>query len=741
MTFTIPLDAVRPEDRALVGGKAYTLSLLARNGLNVPDGLAVTILAYRTHVNATGLAERISMELGRKRFEEMRWEEMWDAALRIRNLFLKSAMPAELEAGLREALSDRFEDRAAVVRSSAPGEDAAATSFAGLHESYVNVRGTEALLEAVRKVWASLWSDAALLYRRELGLDAEASAMAVLVQEIVAGERSGVVFCRNPNDPSQAVIESVHGLNEGLVDGRVEPDRWLLDRTSGRLLSHTSPARESAVVPGDEGTQLQPLPGETRARPPLAPEEVDRVFRLAMTAEGLLGSPQDVEWTFRGEMLHALQARPITTLGKDHGEDRRPWYLSLRRSLRNLKDLRVRIEEEILPGMADEAARLDAVDPAGLDDPELAREIRHRKEALDIWTGVYWDECIPFAHGVRLFGHVYNDTLRPEDPFEFVGLLGTDDLLSVGRNRALDDLAAMVRRDPGLGASLRGGQWAGLPHPFQHALEDYLERFGDLSCHETSCTRDLGDVMVLVSKLAALPPRERPEQTSDRNRLEKRFLDAFSAERRDQAAGLLDLARASYRLRDDDNLYLGRIEARLVRAAEEGKARLLNRVGADVDRLEPLEVAEALEDPSFRVPEGGKDKNPASSPVETPRQLVGQPAGPGMASGRARVVRNPDDLRSLEAGEILVCDAVDPSMTAVIPLASGIVERRGGMLIHGAIIAREYGLPCVTGVPEATVRLQTGDWITVDGFLGIVTVDRASDGQSSQGAAAKLAQP
>ena len=82
------------------------------------------------------------------------------------------------------------------------------------------------------------------------------------------------------------------------------------------------------------------------------------------------------------------------------------------------------------------------------------------------------------------------------------------------------------------------------------------------------------------------------------------------------------------------------------------------------------------------------------------------------------------DLRALEAGEVLVCDAVDPNMTTVVPLAAGIVERRGGMLIHGAIIAREYGLPCVTGVPEATVRIRTGDRITVDGYLGIVTVDR-----------------
>jgi pyruvate,water dikinase len=107
------------------------------------------------------------------------------------------------------------------------------------------------------------------------------------------------------------------------------------------------------------------------------------------------------------------------------------------------------------------------------------------------------------------------------------------------------------------------------------------------------------------------------------------------------------------------------------------------------------------------------------------RQLIGQPAGPGIATGPARVIAGPSDLANFEHGDILVCDAVDPNMTFVVPLAAGVVERRGGMLIHGAIIAREYGLPCVTGVPDAPSLICTGDSITVDGYLGIVTLGHA----------------
>ena len=90
------------------------------------------------------------------------------------------------------------------------------------------------------------------------------------------------------------------------------------------------------------------------------------------------------------------------------------------------------------------------------------------------------------------------------------------------------------------------------------------------------------------------------------------------------------------------------------------------------------------------------------------------------------MIQNHSDLINFKHGEVLVCDAVDPNITFVVPLATAVVERRGGMLIHGAIIAREYGLPCITGVPDATSLIQTGDNITVDGYLGIVTIGDTS---------------
>jgi len=200
MSVSIPLTDVGEEQRALVGGKGFALSVMVREGLPVPPGICVTTEAYRNYVKNTGLRVKIIRELNRKRFEDMRWEEIWDTALRIRNLFLRMAMPEELAFTLKHDLWAFLGERAVAVRSSAPGEDSSKTSFAGLHESYLNIHGIDALLEHIRLVWASLWSDDALLYRRELGLDVEKSAMAVVVQEIIPGNRSGVAFGVNPNN-------------------------------------------------------------------------------------------------------------------------------------------------------------------------------------------------------------------------------------------------------------------------------------------------------------------------------------------------------------------------------------------------------------------------------------------------------------------------------------------------------------------------------------------------------------
>jgi pyruvate,water dikinase len=303
------------------------------------------------------------------------------------------------------------------------------------------------------------------------------------------------------------------------------------------------------------------------------------------------------------------------------------------------------------------------------------------------------------AHGVRLFGEFYNDQLQPADPFAFTRLLQGAGMRAVKRNRDLAELAAGVRRRPDWQQALATAK--DLPSGLVEALRPLADSIG-LSLEQSG------------RLLLELARRDFPQAGGeDPKTLQTEYLAHFGPDRRSWAAELLELGRASYRLRDDDNLSMDRIRRQVKFAEEEGRWRLAVRPNA--------ELAELLKPPSEGMENAG---GVASLEQVRVRQIQGQPAGAGVARASARVVAGPQDLADFRAGEVLVCDAIDPAMTFIVPLAAAVVERRGGMLIHGAIIAREYGLPCVTGIRDAADIIRTGDRVTVDGYLGIVIIDR-----------------
>ena len=718
-------------DAKLFGGKATALWRLQEAGLRLPATLCISTEAYKQFVNGS-IKEKIQLELHRKKFSDMRWEEVWDAALRIRNLFLRQNMEDKLAREISTAVEENFSDNPLVVRSSAPEEDAAATSFAGLHESFVNIRGIDSILEHVKLVWASLWSDRALLYRQELDLDFARSSMAVVMQELVAGEVSGITFSINPANTSEGIVESVHGLNQGLVDGAVEPDRWIFNRKEESIKEHHTPLREKFMTPSGEDVILCKLPGNKSLQAPLGPEEAVAIYRKAKRLEEIFGKPQDVEWTKVGSNFFILQSRPVTARQDGDKDDKRGWYLSLQRSEENLRKLRIKIEQVHFPAMKKEAAELAETNLQSLSDQDLAEELENRLQIKEKWTAVYWEDFIPFAHGMRLFGQFYNDTVSPTDPFEFVQLLSNVPLLSKNRNTALRKIGAYVKQQPDLQQAIAAGEFSNIADTeFIRQMEEFISLYGDPFCgtySDKTCDASREELLNLIMQMSGSSiAGEESNSGSDANRaeLEAAFFEKFKQEeKRSRAEGLLDLARASYRLRDDDNIVLGRIEEQFYLALQEGRNRLKVRLIAGADLLNEEEVIRCLADRSYIpiVPNGEELPADDKSKNVKPRQLLGQPAGPGIGRGMARVISSSGDLAHFQKGEVLVCDAIDPNMTFVVPLAAGVVERRGGMLIHGAIIAREYGIACVTGVPDAAILVQTGDEITVDGFLGIVTV-------------------
>ena len=715
MNYVISLCDVQKDNRVRVGGKSYALAVMMQKEMNVPAAVAITTDAYDRYVNETGLRTKIMMELSRKTNDDVRWEELWDTSLRIRNMFVNTPFPPKLYETIKESVDTYYNGKSVVVRSSAPGEDTSETSFAGLHASYVNVRGAESVIEHIKLVWASLWSDSSLLYRKELGLDEFRSSMAVVVQEIIEGVVSGIGFGQHPNDPALCVIEAVYGLNQGLVDGTLEPDRWILDRADGTIISHTPAVRSHAVSPSEEGTALTSLPPELKDRPPLNDENVREIYRLVMKAEQIFGLPQDVEWTMKNSIMYMLQSRPITTLAGKDKDEKRGWYLSLKRSFENLRTMRHKIEDELIPALQKETDDLLKADLPALSDHQILDEAARRRDIFDKWKKIYWEYFIPFAHGMRLFGTVYNDAVRPSDPYEYMSLLSTGDMVSLQRNDILQEMASHIRDNDTLSHDLKAGDYSDIL--FSSLLKKLISSHGDLLCRSLHCREEIPDIVNLIIEMASAPANRRAGRQELKQR-EQIFLSYFNGQKKRDAAEMLDIARSSYRMRDNDNIYMGRLKARVLETENE----LTQRSGTAVsgqssaghfDSLS-LTVNEPVSDDTF-------EDTRAGSRVRY-RQITGQPAGPGIGSGYARVIKTVADLMTFKKGEVLVCDSIDPNMTFVVPLASGIVERRGGMLIHGAIIAREYGLPCVTGILKATEVIKTGDPVTVDGYLGIIII-------------------
>ena len=712
-TDPVVLSAELPPHRlAEAGGKARGLLTLLHNSIAIPRTAYLPVGAYRAFVQASGLEQMLFRLTHGLDLETRRWEEIWDASLRIRNAFERTAFPPELKQRLGRTIEHIFADKPLAIRSCAPAEDGA-HSHAGLHESYINIRGETEVLVALRRVWASLWSDRALMYRRELGLDPAHAGMGVLLQEIVPSDKSGIIFTQGPLDETQTIVEAAPGLPGGIVDNAVDTERFVVDRRTGRVEEHTTSQATHKLVLGEQGTVLVPLSAPVKDI--LSSEELQQVLEMGRRAEGLFGTAQDMEWAFAEKRLFALQSRPITSHVEPKTDalwqatDKRPWYLSLTRSFANLQALRERIEHNILPEMTAESETLLQRDLPALSCDELDREVRHRRARLDHWQTVYWQDLIPFAHGIRLFGVLYNDTVHPEDPFEFTQLLAGEDLLALERNALLDHLAEMVAEDDDLRHDLEDHI---LPStgPFAQQLETFISRFGDLACSTTWCQEGPWGVLRIVLDLATSPHRHATKRHQQSANLEEQFFQAISMERRKWAAEVLDLARASYRFRDDDNLYLGKIQARYYEALDEARKR------RDFEHCAwPQDIEDLLQEPSAHR------AGPATVARSTTETLSGTPASAGIARGPVRVIHSPEDLYSVQSGEVLVCDALDPNMTFIVPLVAAIIERRGGMLVHSAIIAREYGIPCITGVVAATSRIPDGTAVAVDGFKGTVT--------------------
>ncbi|MGQ0483172.1 MAG: phosphoenolpyruvate synthase [Pseudonocardia sp.] len=311
-------------DAATVGGKAANLGELLGAGFPVPPGFVVTAPAYLDALDRAGLRTELA-ELHGHALRTADPAQLTALCERMAQLVRKAGLPAELAASVRAAYgglgTDQVGPAPVAVRSSAVGEDGASASFAGMNASFTTVPDVETLLARVVDCWASAVTPRVVSYRAERGCTGE-PAIAVVVQTMVAADRSGVAFTADPMTGRRdvVVVEAALGQGEVVVGGTVQPDTYELAGPEPRVIATRIGHQSHQVVRGpDDRDRTEPLPPERADARVLHEAEVVDVARLALRVQSHFGVPQDVEWAMDGPRLWLVQARPITTHGGTEG--------------------------------------------------------------------------------------------------------------------------------------------------------------------------------------------------------------------------------------------------------------------------------------------------------------------------------------------------------------------------------------------------------------------------------------
>jgi len=308
------LEDIRADDIGSVGGKGASLGEMTDAGLPVPPGFVVTADTYRSFIEDTGIDADL--------FEAVDVDAEDSAALaeaesRAKELILETELPAEIREEVLAAYDELEGGEAFVaVRSSATAEDLPDASFAGQQETYLNIKGAD-LLDRVKRCWASLFTQRAIYYRQQQGFEHDVVDIAVVVQQMVDAEKSGVMFTSHPSTGAPTVIiEAAWGLGEAVVSGSVSPDNYVVDRASGDVDEVTVADKKVQMIRDEDTGETVELEVEDERRNArvLADEEIAELVDLGRQVEDHYGTPQDVEWAILDEDVYMLQSRPITTI-------------------------------------------------------------------------------------------------------------------------------------------------------------------------------------------------------------------------------------------------------------------------------------------------------------------------------------------------------------------------------------------------------------------------------------------
>src|SRR6266850_2125309 len=826
---TLSFAEVDPDDLPRVGGKGANLGALTRAGVSVPPGFCLTTRAFDRFIAALPDADARFAELDA--LDGASVEAARAAAEAMRSRLDALVMPEEVAERIAAAWRLLGPELPLAVRSSATAEDLPGASFAGQQDTYLNIRGEAALLDAVRRCWISLFTDRAVLYRARGRFGHRAVKLAVVVQRLIDPDVSGILFTADPLTGHRGIasIDAGFGLGEALVSGLVNADLYRVDRRTGEVLLARAGDKAFAIRPTPGGgTTREALPELKRRARTLTDEQARALAGIGARIESHFGgAPQDIEWCIAGGAIWVVQARPITSLFPIPAVPRADSGLRVFVSFGHVQvmlDAMPKLAQEVWrlffpagkggapslrsppalsPAMAPAASRLYIdVTALLLRDPaagarafdraleaipresegrvraartpsERIRRCAVEMNALFRRIRPHLSRMIAGFVALALLRHAargrWADQVRGDVGVIMRGLPGN---VTTQMDLAAGDLADLLRPHPELAALLEARPWAeaqaSLPQvsggaELAKALDAFLSRYGNRGASEIDISRPRwrDDPSLLVRVMTG--GRSRENAGVHRRQHEAQVLAGEGAgERLVAAAGrgplgplrrawmrrLVRVARFGMGLREHPKFILvqllGIVRTEALAAGEilAGRGQLSH--GGDVWQLGFDELAAALDDPSTdlrarvadRASELQRDQNrrppiamssdgeipaPAERAGLPPDALPGTAVSAGVVEGIARVVTDPA-REVLHAGEILVAPFTDPGWTPLFVHAIALVTEVGGMMTHGAVVAREYGIPAVVSVASAVERIKTGQRIRVDGTRGFVQI-------------------
>ena len=402
----LPFSDIRTSDLPLVGGKGANLGEMTHAGFLVPPGFCVTTTAFKEFIATAQNTDKLFAELDTIRKGDV--DRVRKIGERVRQTLFELPMPKEIAEAVRISWKDIGVEYAYAVRSSATAEDLPDASFAGQQDTYLNIIGEEALLDAVHRCWVSLFTDRAILYRVQNKFDHRDLQLSVVVQRMVISEKSGTLFTVDPLTGHRHTLsmDASFGLGEALVSGFVTPDAYRVDKRTMTIIERQISEKEIAIYPEkDGGTRQETLSADQREQTTLTDNQIFRLAEMGVKIESHYGSPQDIEWAIADGEIYLLQTRPITSLypieGLKSPNDRLHIYFSMGHQ-QNMTDamapLSISTMQNIIPlGRNEKGGSTVLVENAGRMFIDLTPVLRH-----------------PILHKVALNGISMLDALAPQ---------------------------------------------------------------------------------------------------------------------------------------------------------------------------------------------------------------------------------------------------------------------------------------------------------------------------------------